>query len=51
MLDSFIGEFLPYNEALPGSVGGLFQATNALPPADATYVPKPVHMGTVAGFQ
>lgn len=36
---------------LPGSVPNLYPNTNPLPPADASYVHRPVHMGTVAGFK
>lgn len=36
---------------LPGSVPNLYPNTNPLPPADASYLHKAVHMGTVAGFK
>ena len=36
---------------LPGSVSNLCPNTNPLPPADASYVHKPVHIGTVVGFK
>lgn len=36
---------------LPGSVPNLYPNTNPLPPADASYVHRPVHMGTVAEFK
>ncbi len=36
---------------LAGSVPNLYPNTNPLPPADASYVHKPVHIGTVAGFK
>ena len=36
---------------LPGSVPNLYPNSNPLPPADATYEHRPVHIGTVAGFK
>ena len=36
---------------LPGSVPNIHPNTNPLPPSDATYVHRHVHMGTVAGFK
>ena len=36
---------------LPVSVPNLYPNTNFLPPADASYVHKPVHIVTVAGFK
>ena len=36
---------------LPGSITGLFPNTNPMPPANASYVHRPVHMGTVVGHQ
>lgn len=40
----------PLNEPLPGSVENQFQNTNPLPPADATYMHRPIHMGTIYGY-
>jgi len=41
----------PLNEPLPGSVLDIYQNTNPLPSSDGSYVHKPVHMGSVAGWQ
>lgn len=41
----------PLNEPLPGSVANQYQNTNPLPAADGTYVHRPVHMGTIYGYQ
>jgi len=41
----------PLNEPLPGSVEDIYQNSNPLPPAGGFYVHKPVHIGTVAGWQ
>lgn len=34
---------------LPENVSGIFPNTSPLPPTDASYVHRPVHIGTVAG--
>lgn len=36
---------------LPGRIPNLYPNTNPLPPAYASYVHRPVHMGTVTGFK
>lgn len=37
--------------ALPGNVPNQFPNTNPTPPADVSYVHRPVHIGTITGYK